>query len=252
MNHLKKDFIYKEYVQWENNILHAPYNPEREFYSQIKAGNLSQVRLLCEESLLDKTGLGILSDNYLQHIKYHFAIGTALTARYCIEGGMEVSAAYSLSDFYIQKADRCKTPEEVAKLHPAMCEDYTKRMRNLRKKKICSRHIVECLDYIYDHLHTRITVENLAALIGISPAYLSRLFKKETGMTVSDYIRNTKIETAQNMLIYSDYTLAQIASALAFPSQSYFTELFRKKIGVTPAAYRSQHLRDTLLTDTLQ
>lgn len=244
---LHKELVYKEFAQRENDILRAPYNPELEFYDAIKSGNLKKVRELCLEPLMDKAGLGTLSLNPLQNMKFHFVITTALVARYCIEGGMELSAAYSLSDFYIQKADSCKTAKAVSDLHPVMCEDYTKRMRSLRKKKICSKQIAECLDYIYDHLHTRITIDTLAAHVHLSPAYLSKLFKKETGSTISSYILSTKIETAQNMLTYSNYSISQIASTLAFPNQSYFAENFRKQTGTTPSQYRSNALRSTTL-----
>ena len=242
---IKKELFYREFIQRENNILRAPYNPELEFYSIIKSGNISKVRSLCQERLLDKPGLGTLSENPLQNMKYHFVITTALVARYCIEGGMELSTAYGLSDFYIQKADQCRTPKEVSDLHPVMCEDYTKRMKNLRKQKICSKHIADCIDYIYEHLHTRITIHDLSEYVDLNPSYLSRLFKKETGTTVSAYIQNKKIGTAQNMLVYSDYTLSQISSILAFPSQSYFTEIFHKRTGMTPTKYRALYFRST-------
>ena len=242
---IQKELFYREFVQRENDMLRAPYNPELEFYSAIKNGNVAKIRELCKEPLMDKPGLGTLSANALQNMKFHFVITTALVARYCIEGGMELSAAYSLSDFYIQKADMCKTVKAVSDLHPIMCEDYTKRMRSLRKQKICSKQVAECIDYIYDHLHTRITVEILANHVKLNPSYLSRLFKKEIGSTISSYIQSRKIETAKNMLIYSDYSLSQIASTLAFPSQSYFTEIFRKNTGMTPSHYRTLYFRNT-------
>lgn len=242
---IQRELFYREFVQRENEILRAPYNPELEFYSAIKSGDVEKVRTLCKEQLIDKEGLGILSDNHLQHIKYHFVVTTALTARYCIEGGMELSTAYSLSDFYIQKADRCKNAKDVSDLHPIMCEDYAKRMKALRKQKVCSKHVADCLDYIYDHLHTRITIEDLADHVNLNPSYLSRLFKKEVGTPVSNYIQTKKIETAKKMLVYSEHSLSEIASTLAFPSQSYFTEIFRKKTGITPTEYRARHFRNT-------
>jgi AraC-like DNA-binding protein len=85
----------------------------------------------------------------------------------------------------------------------------------------------------------------LAKHVNLTTSYLSRLFKKETGLTISDYIQGIKIETAQNMLIYSDYSPSQIASILAFPNQSYFTEVFHKRVGVTPKKYQSLHIRET-------
>lgn len=240
---LKKEQLYKEFVQRENDLLRAPYNPELEFYSCIKEGNIEKIKQLCAEPLDEKKGLGKLCDNSLQNLKYHFVVTAALSARYCIEGGLEMTKAYSVSDFYIQKVDASKSEKEIADLHYIMCLDYTVRMKNLRKAKICSQPIAKCIDYICDSLHTRITVEKLAKHTGLNPTYLSRLFKKETGQTISGYIQDKKIETACNMLIYSEYTPADISTILAFPSQSYFTEVFRKKTGLTPKKYQILHFR---------
>lgn len=242
----QKELFYKEFIQRENEFLRAPYNPEIEFYSTIKAGDVERVKELCKDALVDKPGLGKLSENPLQNMKFHFVVTTALVARYCIEGGMDLSAAYSLSDFYIQKADLCKHTSEISALHPVMCVDYAKRMRSLRKNSVCSLQVAKSIDYIYDHLHARITVEELAEYVDLNPSYLSRLFKKEVGTSISEYVRRQKLETAKNMLVYSEYRPAQIASILAFPSQSYFTEIFHKYTGLTPKEYRKQHFQDTL------
>ena len=112
-----------------------------------------------------------------------------------------------------------------------MCLDYTTRMEKLHRNHACSRPVAQCLEYIYDHLHNRITVPTLAAHAGIAPGYLSHLFAKEMGISVSSYIQNKKIETAQNMLCHSDYAISVISTTLAFPSQSYFTSVFRKRLG---------------------
>ena len=236
---LKKELVYREFVQRENNLLRAPYNPEVSFYAAIKEGDVAKVKQLCQESLLDKEGLGTLSDHYLQNIKYHYVITTAIIARYCIEGGMELSNAYSLSDFYIQKADRCKTPEEVAALHPAMCMDYAKRMRNLRKSKISSLHIAVCLDYIYDHLHTHITAEQLAKLTGLNISYLSRLFKKETGQSFVSYLTDYRMDRAEELVLNTDEKSYKIAEKVGYQDANYFSYVFKKKFGVSPSKYRA-------------
>lgn len=245
---IKEEIFYKEYTRRENEVLRAPYNPELEFYSVIKLGDIKKTRELCKEPLHTKEGLGMLSEDPLQNIKYHFTITIAMVARYCIEGGMDLSQAYGLSDFYILKVDKCISVEDISYLHAIMCEDYAKHMKKLRKKKVSSIHIAKCIDYIYDHLHTRITVKQLAELRGISSSYLSRLFKKETGISISQYIQTCKIETAQNMLIYSEHSLAQISTTLAFSSQSYFNEVFKKNTGLTPLEYRSMNLRSTKIS----
>lgn len=244
---MKKEFVYKEFLRKEENILRAPYNPELEFYSVIKSGDLAKTEELCRDTFSEKKGLGKLSENSMQNLKYHFAITVALIARYCIDGGMDVSTSYALSDFYIQKADVSKTPRELDELHMEVAMDYARRMKKLRKDKICSIHVVRCIDYIHDNLHSRITIKELAEFVELEPSYLSRLFKKETGVAVSEYIQQLKIEAAQNMLLYSDFTPARISTILAFPDQSYFTQVFKKYTGVTPRKFQSMHLREISL-----
>lgn len=244
---MKKEFVYKEFLRKEENILRAPYNPELEFYSVIKSGDVKKAEELCKDTFTDKKGLGVLSKNKMQNLKYHFVITIALIARYCIDGGMDVSTSYALSDFYIQKADESKKPEELNELHRQAAVDYAGRMKKLRKDKITSLHVVRCIDYIQDNLHARITIEELAGHVGLNSSYLSRLFKKETGVSVSEYIQQLKVDTAKNMLLYSDFTPARISAVLAFPDQSYFTQVFKKYAGVTPLKFRSMHLREISL-----
>lgn len=241
--------IYRDYIYKNEAVLRAQYDPELEFYTTIKSGDVEKAKELCLAKISEKEGLGELSDSPLQSLKYHFAITMAMLARYCIEGGLDLSTSYALSDFYIQEADRVSTMDELNTLHTTACLDYARRMKNLRKKKITSKPISKCLDYIYDHLHTRITLSRLAELTGLNSSYLSRLFHKETGMTVSDYIQQTKIETAKNMLLHSSYSAAEIASILAFSDQSYFSEVFKKQTGLTPKRYQSLNLNASGLPD---
>lgn len=232
------EWVYREYVNREDLLIHAPYEPEMDFYSAVSSGNEKEVREYLKEDFLKKEGLGKLSKDAVRNGIHHFTITAALIARECIKSGMTIEEAYSMSDFYIQKADTAKSTAEITRLHDEMCLAYAKKMRQLKRATIYSKPIINCVNYIYTHLHTRITLDDLAEVSGLSPAYLSRLFKSETGQTVSAYISYHKLETAKKMLEYSDYTPAQIALILAYPSQSYFTECFRKATGVTPKKWR--------------
>ena len=188
-----------------------------------------------------KTGLGILSDDHLQNLKYHLTITTALVARFCISGGLSQSEAYSLSDYYIRLADVARSPEEITEIHNEMCLHYAKQMQNLQRSTVTSKAVRTAVNYIYEHLHTRITLETLASVTNLSSPYFSRLFKKETGYSVSEYILNKKLETAKSMLASSSYSIAEISASLAFPSQSYFTNVLKKDCGLTPKEYRAKN-----------
>ena len=240
---IEKEQIYHQYLQREKEFIRAPYQSEFEFYAAVRSGDVARVKQLCEENFEGKQeGWGLLSTNPLQNLKYHFAITVAMIARQCIEGGMELSDSYSLSDFYIRKADESRKASEITDLHKTMCVDYAKKMHSLRKKMITSMPVARAVDYIYDHLHTQITLEDLADYVKLNPAYFSRLFKKEMGIPVSTYIRRQKVETAKNMLAYSEFQVSQIAQILAFPSQSYFAEIFKKETSFTPMEYKRNNL----------
>lgn len=218
---------------------HRPQNEEKAFYQAVSSGDIDEVRRNCEQQRFTATdGVGILSKNAVTNLKYHFVITAAVITRLCVENGMEMEQAFRLSDFYILKLDPLHTTEEVARLHDRMVLDFAGKMRLLRKNAGTSRPVTACIDYIYSHIKERITIEDLADYTELSPSYLSRLFKEEIGISVSEYIREQKIEKAQHLLKYCDYSLIDIANYLSFSSQSHFIQTFKNLVGITPKKYR--------------
>ena len=237
----KKKISYQEFLHREYEFFHAPLAPEMDFYETIRAGDIKKLQKLLTEPFHEKQGLGVLSGDPLSNLKYHLTITTALVARFCISGGLSQAESYSLSDYYIRLTDEAQSPQEISDIHNEMCLHYTKRMIALQRNSITSKSVSICINYIYEHLHTRITLQTLAKACNLSAPYLSRLFKKETGFPVSEYILMKKLETAKSMLSSSDYSIAEISASLAFPSQSYFTNLLKKDCGLTPKQYRNQN-----------
>ena len=243
---ISKEWIRSEFVNQEILNRHRCIETEFTFYDALASGDLDAVRENCSKKMfVNPDGAGKLSNNPLQNIKYHFVVTTAMITRYCVHYGMEFEKAYSLSDFYIQKMDTLTSIDDVCALHDVMCIDICTKMRDLQKSKIISKPIVLCNDYIYSHLHYRITVEELAAHLNLSVSYLSKLFKKEMGLPLSEYINELKIEKAKNMLQYSDLRIIDIANYLSFSSQSHFIQVFKKITGVTPHHYRRENFRSS-------
>lgn len=241
MSAQKKKISYQEFLHREYEIFHAPYQPEIDFYETIRSGDIKKLTGLLKEPFHKKEGFGVLSNDPLLNLKYHLTITTAMIARYCISSGMSVAESYTLSDYYIRLSDEAGSPEEISEIHDEMCRHYARRMKDITRNVITSKAVNICINYIYEHLHTRITIETLSEISGLSCNYLSRLFKKETGYTVSAYIQTKKLETAKSMLSDSDYSIAEISASLAFPSQSYFTNLLKKDCGFTPKQYRDRY-----------
>ena len=227
--------------QRENDICHLPYDLELSFYDAVKAGDIDTVR----KQMLPLTSerLGYLSKDPMRNLQYHFIITAAFITRFCIEGGVDSELAYTISDLYIQRVDVCKSCDEVTALHQEMIFDLTKRMHELQHEKALSKNIVICIDYINSHLHTRFSIPDLAAIVKLNPNYLCTLFKKETGITLTHFIRTQRINAAKNLLKYSDYVSLDISNYLVFSSHSHFISSFKKEVGVTPQAYRNKYFR---------
>ena len=225
-----------------DEIKHREPTEELLFYRAVASGDIKAVKKNCErQRFTECDGVGVLSKNAVINMKYHFVITTAMITRLCKQNGMEMEQAFRLSDFYIQKLDGIHTVEEVQSLHDEMVMDYTEKMRRYFRDNTYSKHINASKEYIYSHIKERITIEDLADSLGVSASYLSRLFKKETGISVSAYIRRQKIEMAKNLLQYSDYPIIEIANRLSFSSQSHFIQQFREVTGMTPGKYRDEH-----------
>ena len=238
---ISKKWINEELQNSELKVLHRPPEIEYSFYNAVKSGDMEYVINNCEkDEFIHLEGTGTLSKTALTNIKYHFVVTTAMVTRYCIEGGLEPEQAYRLSDFYILQMDSCKTVREVADLHHDMAKDFTGKMILLKKQSVLSKPVMQCVDYIYTHIKERITIQKLADYTGLSPNYLSRVFKQNLGVSVSDYIREKKIEKATHLLKYSDESIVDIANYLSFSSQSHFISTFENFTGLTPKKYRDK------------
>lgn len=237
----EKKLRYMEYLQRENGVRHHTHTEDMYQYDLLRMGDPRAVEAGIK---MFSSGLtGHISDDPVRNYKYLFVAAVTLASRTAIMGGMDAERAYNISDLYILKMDSLQTVEEIKALHAEMFAFYTKEMAKLDKAEVYSKPVILCMDYIYNHLHETIRVETLSALVGLNRSYLSTLFKKETGISVSEYILSKRMEAAQNMLRFSDYTYAEISAILAFSSQSHFNRVFRAQTGYTPKAFRNRFFR---------
>lgn len=92
--------------------------------------------------------------------------------------------------------------------------------------------------YLVTHLMQDLRVADVAEAVGLSPTYLSRLFKQRAGQTMRSFLTSERIKTARHLLTTDERSIAQIASLLRFCDQSHFTKVFREHTGFTPRQFR--------------
>ena len=98
--------------------------------------------------------------------------------------------------------------------------------------------------YIDEHLGEKMYVEDLAGLVHINEQYLMRLFKKETGLPVTEYITKQRIQMASTLLKETDKSVSFISDCVGFQDYSYFTKMFKKYTGLTPKEYRHEFKKE--------
>ena len=234
------------YTQLEYGTGHNSYEAEQREMKYIEDGNRQKL----QESWREDTGgtVGRLSRDDEHHAKYLSIINVALSARAAIRGGLPYELAYSLSDSY------CMQIDEISKRNLSSLETLVRNIQMTYTQLVAQQKgsspaeggaipplVMSAKNYIYSHLHEKISAEAVASAVGTHPNYLSRLFNGSIGISLYDYILREKINYAQNMLIYSRQSYSDIAANLGFASQSHLGKVFKKYTGMTLRQFRETY-----------
>jgi transcriptional regulator GlxA family with amidase domain len=166
-------------------------------------------------------------------------VSITLFSRASIEGGLSPETAYTLCDRYFQNVEMAKSLSELTAVTKTMNHDFVYRVHAVRTQML-SREIESACSYMDRHLEDDLSLASLAAYAGYTEYYFSKKFKRETGMTLAEYLRKKRLEKALVLLRSTDMDVHRIAMQLQFCSQSYFTDCFRRQFGVSPLKYRKE------------
>ena len=216
---------------------HRVWMAEQGLLQMVRTGDLNYKQAL-STSMNISTGVPVHSDEALRQGKTSVIVFTSLVCRAAIEGGLSPEEAYALGDSYIQNAEASKTMDDLDPLPVMMYDDFIRRVHKCRTNPALSPQIQQCIDYIEMHINDKIRAADLAHLVGYSEYYLTRKFREETHLSVTDYTKFAKIERAKVLLKSSDRPVQDIADELGFSTRNYFSRVFQDITGLTPMEYR--------------
>ena len=152
----------------------------------------------------------------------------------------EVGHVSSTETRYKQMVEHILQAQNLGELNKVLhfvAEDLSARMKheaaaqeNLTVKRAKS--------LIHEFYSDGITLEEIAHKLGITPEYLSTQFRKETGNTFSNYIRDYRIKKSKELLLGTQLKLHQISAQIGYSDPKYFSQVFKKVVGQLPADYR--------------
>lgn len=141
---------------------------------------------------------------------------------------------YHVEDYILKPVD----PQEFRQTMSHILKDLEKQYRTVL---VNGNPRVEAVkQYIHQNYGADLGIELLAKQVCMAPAYLSALFKKETGQNLSKYIRSVRMEKAKELLETTYQKIVDISNEVGYPNVSYFCQSFREYFGVSPQKFRSK------------
>jgi AraC family transcriptional regulator len=132
---------------------------------------------------------------------------------------------------------------QLLRVHSSLGERAKRRMDQEPRHGLPPRSLRLVLDYVEANLAGDLSLAELAAVAGVSPRHLLRLFKRSTGLPPHRYVIGRRVEQAKGLLSGSDAPLWRVAKACGFAHQQHLSTHFKRLVGVSPGRYRDLHSR---------
>lgn len=140
--------------------------------------------------------------------------------------------------------DRIQMHSVLLELICLLCREAESQTRSLQIRYKTHATIEQAISYIQTHLEADLSLSAVSAHLSFSPIHFHNSFKSATGKTLREYVEELRIKKAANLLLTTKLSLADIASECGFSSQSYFSCVFKRRLGITPREYvRNIHTR---------
>ncbi len=181
---------------------------------------------------------GVLADNPLRSMKNLIISSITLFTRAAIRGGVPSQLAFQISDLHIRNLEKSRNADEAAEQFMQSMIAFTAEVHKIKQYAERGGSFDGIVRYVREHTDMPLTVAHIASEFGYNSNYLSGAFKKEMGHSLSSYILSCKLESACELLQYTNRSILEISEHLCFSSQNYFQTVFRKQYGMTPLQYR--------------
>lgn len=144
-----------------------------------------------------------------------------------------------ISHRYALKIESAISTKQIENLNLEMIRKYCIMVRN-QSLRNHSPIIRKAVDYVNLNLSSPLGLKDMAELFNVNSSYLSTLFKKEMGITLTDYVNKQRIDAALKLLNTGDMQVQDIAYFVGISDVNYFSKLFKKQVGNTPSGYRKE------------
>lgn len=253
--------IIHKYLEREVEIPVFPHNNQAKDTEPWMAVQLLERRYAKENELIDAVSKGlshkaemiftnIKPENTLEHrltdslrnTKNFLIILNTLLRKGVEQGKVHPYHIDVVSSDFALKIEATQSVEECGELLKYMVKKYC-RLVNKHSQRNYSLLIQKVITQIESDIASDLSLNNLSKIFEVNPSYLSTLFKKETGCTLTEYVNKQRIERAKELLVSTNIQIQNIAPRCGMLDVNYFTKTFKKYTDLTPKKYREKYMK---------
>lgn len=224
----------KSMLETGEEVSAYPIEKERDLLSAIAVGNKPLSQKLLNEIL---GHIFFASGNDFELIRARVLELVVLLSRAALEGGADIQQIFGLNYQYLNQLQNFENLEELTPWLSRIMErftDYVFNLTNVKHKDV----ILKSIDHIRSNYMKKLTLDEVAAKVYLSPSYFSKIFKEEMNMNFNTYLNHIRIEMSRKLLSDPSISMVDVSSLVGFEDQSYFSKVFKKITGQTPKRYR--------------
>lgn len=213
------------------------YKAEHEFLHAVSIGNTEQALALHQKFLQFR--INPRTPDPIRNRKDLLITLNTLMRKAVEAGHVHPGHIDNLSTQLAIEIESVTSEHQISKLGNTMIRKYCMLVNNYSRKAYTAL-VQTCMDYTDFHYAEELSLDSLARMCSVSKSYLSALFKKEVGMTITDYINSTRIRQSLVLLNSTNLSIQDISYRCGFADSNYFTRTFKKFQGKSPKVYREE------------
>lgn len=222
-------------AQLSVHILEARYESENKLIRAVSQGLANKAEMLISKNSF--SSVEKRTSDPVRNMKNYTVILNTLLRKAAEQGSVHPYYIDGTSSDFARRIEMSNSIKEISLLQQEMVRSYCKLVKNHSMKNY-SPLIQKVLTRVDSELTSDLSLKVQAKLLNINPSYLSSLFKKETGMTLTDYVNKKRAEHAALLLKTTSMQIQTIAQYCGILDVNYFTKIFKKYFGKTPKEYR--------------
>lgn len=215
---------------------HVSYELMAQVKELVASGDVEGVRALRSKSSsapLDK----LIESDALRSVRYNVITACAVLVGIMFDRDLPYEQVMMTADYYIRQADRTSTIDGLVRLTFDAAEAFAVLVKRYSTRSY-PKAVKQVLHFLQANMTEKVTLKDLAELTELSPSYLSRLIKRETGLSLSGLMNSYRVNESKQLLLRTEYSVFEIAHMVGFTYQNHFAQQFKAWTGLTPSDYR--------------